>query len=100
MSKCSCGVVPGDCYDACGARESKISNLIRERDALRNECDALAELNHAQFLALENCRLLAARHRNEEAWQHILRFCGEGGIRAVHVRQFNKRAADEILKGK
>jgi hypothetical protein len=34
MSKCSCGVVPGDCYDACGARESKISDLIRERDAL------------------------------------------------------------------
>ena len=34
MPKCSCGVVPGDCYDACGARESKISDLIRERDAL------------------------------------------------------------------
>lgn len=34
MPRCSCGVVPGDCYDACGARESKISDLIRERDAL------------------------------------------------------------------
>lgn len=36
MPKCSCGVVPGDCYDACGARESKISDLIRERDELRS----------------------------------------------------------------
>lgn len=33
MPKCSCGVVSGDCYDACGARESKISSLIAERDA-------------------------------------------------------------------
>ena len=41
MSKCSCGVVPGDCYDACGARESKISDLINERDEARAEAAAL-----------------------------------------------------------
>lgn len=43
MPKCSCGVVPGDCYDACGARESKISDLIRERDEARAEAAALKE---------------------------------------------------------
>ena len=55
MSKCSCGVVPGDCYDACGARESKISNLIRERDAFagllresKNYATTLAVSMHKQ----------------------------------------------------
>lgn len=43
MSKCSCGVVPGDCYDACGARESKISDLINERDEARADAVALRE---------------------------------------------------------
>ena len=51
------------------------------------ERDAIAELNQAQFLALENCRLLAARNRNEEWAQNILRFCDEAGVRAVTMRQ-------------
>lgn len=34
----------------------------------------------AHDVALENCRLFAARNRNEEWAKTILRFCGEAGI--------------------
>jgi hypothetical protein len=50
------------------------------------ERDTLAELNHAQWLALENVRLLAARHRREEWAQHMLRFCDEAGVAARTLR--------------
>jgi hypothetical protein len=30
--------------------------------------------------ALENCRMLAARHRHEEWAQHVLRYCAEIGF--------------------
>lgn len=43
------------------------------------ECNVIAELNHAQWLALENIRLLAARHRSEKWTLDILRFCEEAG---------------------
>ena len=36
--------------------------------------------------ALENCRLLAAKHRNEEWAKHILRFCEEAGVRPTALR--------------
>ena len=36
--------------------------------------------------ALENCRLLAARHRHEEWAQHILRFCLDAGVFATPSR--------------
>jgi hypothetical protein len=58
------------------------------------ECDAIAELNHAQWLALENVRLLAARHRKEEWAQHMLRFCEEAGVKAVAI---HRRASDAAL---
>lgn len=59
--------------------------LAAQGDAVP-ESDALTELNHTQYLMLENCRLLAARHRKEEWAQHILRFCDEANVRAVHIR--------------
>jgi hypothetical protein len=58
---------------------------------LRAECDAVAELNHAQWLALENVRLLAARNRKEEWAQHMLRFCAEAGVKSVAI---HRRASD------
>lgn len=65
MPKCSCGVVSGDCYDACGARESKISSLIVQRDeALIAESRAIAELARVRE---EHARTLesAVRRMNE-----------------------------------
>ncbi len=38
-------------------------------------------------MALENCRLLAARHRNEDWAKHILRFCEEGEVKAEVLRE-------------
>ena len=37
--------------------------------------------------ALENCRLLAARHRKEEWASHILRFCSTVGVNANPLRE-------------
>ena len=36
--------------------------------------------------ALENCRLLAARHRKEEWAGHVLRFCVESGVAGEVMR--------------
>lgn len=47
--------------------------------ALRQQRDGLLK-------ALENCRLLAARHRKEEWATHILRFCGESGVIGSPIR--------------
>ena len=55
-------------------------------DNLRRECDEITELNYAQWLALENCRLLASRNRKEEWAQHVLRFCADAGNSANILR--------------
>lgn len=36
--------------------------------------------------ALENCRLLAARHRKEEWASHVLRFCDDAGVSGKVLR--------------
>lgn len=36
--------------------------------------------------ALENCRLLAARHRKEEWAGHIMRFCKDAGLSGSPIR--------------
>lgn len=53
--------------------------LTSERDALKQKKDELVA-------ALENCRLLAARHRKEEWATHILRFCVESGVIGSPIR--------------
>ncbi len=55
----------------------------------RAEIEAIVELNHAQWQALENVRLLAARYRNEEWANHMLRFCAiaEVTVNAIHRSQ-------------
>lgn len=64
---------------------------------LRAECDAITDLNHAQWSALENVRLLAARHRKEEWAAHMLRFCSEAGNKSVAIHRAAVDAA--IAKG-
>ena len=69
--------------------------LRQERDALRVECDAITELNFAQWLALENVRLLAARYHNEEWASHMLRFIENAGTNKAQItrRQVNNALA-------
>lgn len=61
------------------ATQPTASNAGEREELLRGEIDAITELNHAQWLALENVRTLAARHRKEEWAQHLLRWCEEAG---------------------
>ena len=72
---------------------TQYNDLLADLARVTAERDAITELNQAQFLALENCRLLAARNRNEEWAQHILRFCDETGVHAVTMRQVNAALA-------
>ena len=64
----------------------------REIDASLVPMDNLSALR-AHDVALENCRLFAARNRNEEWAKTILRFCGEAGIIGSPLR------AEAIEKG-
>ena len=64
-----------------------VEALVAERDLRIAECDQIAELNHTQWLALENVRTLAQRNRTEDWAQHMLRFCESAGSRAVILRQ-------------
>ena len=58
---------------------ARIKELERERDALQADNARLRE-------ALENCRLLAARHRKEEWAGHVLRLCESAGVAATALR--------------
>ena len=58
---------------------ARIEELERERDALQADNARLWE-------ALENCRLLAARHRKEEWAGHVLRLCESAGVAATALR--------------
>lgn len=60
------------------------------------ERDAIAELNHAQWLALENVRYLAARHRKEEWAQHMLRFVAEAGTNKAQITRQQVEAAQPV----
>lgn len=58
--------------DGCGDLEQTLY-AIKELRKLELELDMLR-------FALENCRLLAARHRKEDWALLILGFCAEGGV--------------------
>ena len=66
-SPMACGHSPVDMWDYHSAQ------LL---EAVPDDLSAL----RAHDAALENCRLFAARNRNEEWAKTILRFCGEAGI--------------------
>ena len=56
---------------------------------LRSVGDDIATLTRQRDLAveaLENCRLLAARHRKEEWARHIMRFCKDAGLSGSPIR--------------
>jgi hypothetical protein len=79
------------------AAANEIERLQAEVAMLRSALDAAAKsvLFDAGYYkqqiallreALENCRLLAARHRKEEWASHVLRFCNEAGVDANPMR--------------
>lgn len=53
---------------------------------MKEEIMKLQQLHDELRSALENCRLLAARKRKEEWAGHILRFCGEAGVKGEVTR--------------
>ena len=63
----------------------------------KDECDKITELNHGQWLALENIRTLAARNRTEEWAGHVIRWCAEAG--SVH-QALRDVAAIDAARGK
>ena len=71
------------------------TNRLIERHAIQ----LAASQAHIKVLreVLENCRLLAARHRKEEWATHMLRFCESGGSVANPLRQ-DDSALRELLK--
>ena len=81
--------------------QSVMEELRAQKDAerMRDECDQITEMNHAQWLALENCKSIAARNRKEEWSQHILRFCADGGVVPNPLRFSIKLNKAEIQSG-
>ena len=50
------------------------------------ELDKITKQRDLAVEALENCRLLAARHRKEEWAGHIMRFCKDAGLSGSPIR--------------
>lgn len=65
---------------------ARVAELEAENELLRGQIAALRQQRDGLLKALENCRLLAARHRKEEWATHILRFCGESGVIGSPIR--------------
>lgn len=68
--------------------------MLDKADAIGSaiaELERLQRENERQAHALRNCLLLANQktHRAPEdsAWRHIIRFCGEGGIKSSPLRE-------------
>lgn len=62
-------------------------------------CDVLKQQRDELLAALENCRLLAARHRKEELATHILRFCVESGVIGSPIRDSDLASVKEKQNG-
>ena len=60
---------------------------------------AAAQAREQQYReALENCRLLAARHRKEEWAAHVLRFCGDAGVIGSPIRNTDTTALEAMIQ--
>ncbi len=59
--------------------EQMYDQMNDERKQAAQAIERLSGQRDELLAALENCRLLAARHRKEEWAQHILRFCESAG---------------------
>lgn len=75
---CGRDIVPCEACDDFAMLESgKVENA-----ELRKRVEALET-------ALHNCCMMAARHRDVDEWNHILRFCHEVGVVGSPLRGSN-----------
>jgi len=73
------------CKEVKGSGETLLI-LVRQRDAALTRAEA-AEAEVARLrTAMEDCRLLAAKHRHEEWAVHVLRFCTKAGVLSSPLR--------------
>ena len=82
------------------ATQPTASNAEEREELLRGEVDAITKLNHAQWLALENVRTLAARNRKEEWAQHLLRWCEEAGNASRTLRAALAQVPEQVAQDK
>lgn len=64
---------PEDADDAMEKKEKEIAHLEKQLAEAKKDAERM-------HFGLENCRLLAARHRKEDWALLILGFCAEGGV--------------------
>ena len=91
--------------DALGHRDFEIQNVMERNRELELCIARHADEQYSLRFALENCRLLAARHRKESWALLILGFCAEGGVVGSITRDIIKpigkesqAVCDSILK--
>ena len=73
-------------------------DLIEEDSMPVEIIDRLTRQRDLAVEALENCRLLAARHRKEEWAGHIMRFCKDAGLSGSPIRNDAMTQTIEQLK--
>jgi hypothetical protein len=76
--------MPADIH-SCSLYCDRPACIKHQRDEMREKIQS----GYRQRLALENVRLLAARHCDEEWAKHMLRFCDDAGITANSLRSMS-----------
>ena len=78
------------CVNACAGLSTEFLEQIDSIQAALTGQLVVTEVLEKQrdelLAALENCRLLAARHRNEDWAGHVIRFLGEAGVKGEVMR--------------
>ena len=64
----------------------RLHDMACDKGLLRIQVEELTRQRDLAVEALENCRLLAARHRKEEWAGHIMRFCKDAGLSGLPTR--------------
>ena len=64
----------------------RLHDMACDKGLLRIQVEELTRQRDLAVDALENCRLLAARHRKEEWAGHIMRFCKDAGLSGSPIR--------------
>lgn len=78
------GADPAELLAAIAAGDGTLHGAI---DYWQDRAERAEAERDAARSALENCRLLAAKNRHGSVeWQHIIRFCKEGGVTGSPIR--------------
>lgn len=78
-----------------------LSETLQKIDDMRDllvQCTRVPASTSNMAVALENVRMLAARHHKEEWAQHMLRFCTDAGVTASPLREAGVPKAHEIMQ--